>query len=177
MIEKWLTMQRIVFRETIGMILKQATKEAALIVLAAIVIGMAIYAVRPDIIVSRHRADAPGEAARSAEENGYGTIALDEAYRLYLEQKAIFVDARHAVDFDAGHIKGAQNLAIDQSETWLADFLAATDPATMIITYCDGENCHLAPELAELLFFNGFDNVYYIENGWTRWREKGYPVE
>jgi rhodanese-related sulfurtransferase len=47
----------------------------------------------------------------------------------------------------------------------------------VIITYCDGPNCHLAPELAEFLFFNGFDHVFYLENGWTRWRDHGYPVE
>ena len=56
-------------------------------------------------------------------------------------------------------------------------FWPLVDPAKVIITYCDGEDCHLAPALAELLFFNGFNNVRYLRNGWTRWREGGFPVE
>ena len=103
-------------------------------------------------------------------------ISIDEAYRLYQEENVVFADARHAVDYAAGHIKGAVNLTVTESDSWLSGFLAATDPATVIVTYCDGESCHLAPELAELLYFNGFEHVFYIENGWTRWREKGLPV-
>jgi rhodanese-related sulfurtransferase len=156
---------------------KQATKEAIIIVLAAVAIGLALYAVRPDKIQGRSEAGTPGEVAPSEAERGFSNISIAEAFRLYQEQKAVFADARHAVDYAAGHIKGAVNLTVAESDSWLSDFLAATDPATIIITYCDGENCHLAPELAELLFFNGFDHVSYMENGWTRWRESGYPVE
>jgi rhodanese-related sulfurtransferase len=156
---------------------KQAAKEAVIILVAASIIGIVVYAVRPEKIPRTSVVNAPGENASSAEEKGGANISIDEAYRLYTKQQAIFVDARHGVDYAAGHIKGAVNLAVAESESWLSDFLAATDPATPIITYCDGENCHLAPELAQFLFFNGFDHVFYLENGWTRWRQKGFPVE
>jgi len=48
--------------------------------------------------------------------------------------------------------------------------------ATAIIAYCDGEACHLAPDLAEFLFFNGFDHVFYLKNGWSLWKEGGLPT-
>lgn len=158
------------------MVLRQAAREALIIFVVAMVIGGGVYIVRPDKI------KAPSEATKAqsavpAEEKGYSIISIDAAYDLYQEQTALFADARHALDFDAGHIKGAVNLTVAESMSWLPDFLAATDPATPIIAYCDGENCHLAPELAELLFFNGFETVHYLENGWTRWRQRGFPVE
>ena len=157
---------------------KQAAKEAIVIVLAAVAIGLAVYAVRSGKIPGRPPVlKIHGDDALSVGENNFPPISIDEAFRLYQEHKAVFADARHAVDYASGHIKGAVNLTVAESDSWLSDFLAATDPATIIITYCDGENCHLAPELAELLFFNGFEHVSYIENGWTRWREHGYPVE
>lgn len=157
--------------------LKQAVKEAVIILGGAILIGSVVYAVRPDKIPRPSVADAPAQTAPSAEENGFSDISIDKAFGLFRESKALFIDARHAVDYAAGHINGAINLAVDESAAWLSDFIAATDPQTVIITYCDGENCHLAPELAELLFFNGFDHVFYLENGLTRWRQMGFPVQ
>ena len=102
---------------------------------------------------------------------------LKEAVRLYKEEGAIFADARHATDFEAGHIKGAINLYVMDQDAWLPGFLYATNPTAMIITYCDGASCHLATELAELLQLNGFGNVHYLKNGWSRWRDGGFPVE
>ena len=155
--------------------LKKTAKEAIVILAAATVIGLVVYAVRPDKIPPSPVANGIGESTSSAEK-GFSTISIDEAVAYHEKKQAIFADARHAVDYAAGHIRGALNLAIDDSTSWLSDFVAETDPNTVIITYCDGESCHLAPELAELLYFNGFDNVFYLENGWTRWRDGGHPI-
>lgn len=157
--------------------LKNATREALILILAAVGIALAVYAVRPDKIGAPTMTAAPDVAEQSSVTSGFSEIPIEDARRLYEESSAIFADARHEVDFSAGHIKGAVHLFVDEQEIWLPDFLATTDPATVIITYCDGENCYLAPQLAELLFFNGFDKVYYLENGWTRWRESGFPVD
>lgn len=152
--------------------LKQSIKQAAIILVVASALGLIVYGVRPDKITAP---DPP--VPLSAEAQQVAEISIDQSFDLYQGGKSIFIDARHAVDYDAGHIKGAIHRTTDESESWLPDFLATTDPQAVIITYCDGQNCHLAPELAELLFFNGFDHVYYLENGWTRWRERGLPVE
>ncbi len=157
--------------------LKRAAKEAVIIIMAASIIGLITDAVRPDKAVISSVANVPHETVPLAEEQGVATISIDEAFDLYQKGNAIFADARHGVDYAAGHIHGAINLMADESAPDVAEFLSTTDPTTPIITYCDGEHCRLAPELAQLLFFNGFDHVFYIENGWTRWRERGYPVE
>lgn len=159
--------------------LKQAAKEALILVGTAVAIAIAVYAVRPDrigIFPSAVNQDA-GQQPPAESESGYSEISLEDAVRLHRERGAVFADSRHAADFEAGHIQGAVNLYTADQETWLSEFLAATDPATVIVTYCDGADCHLAQALAELLFFNGFDNVRYLKNGWTRWRGGGFPVE
>jgi rhodanese-related sulfurtransferase len=156
---------------------KQATREAFFIILTAIGIALAVYALRPDKIGPLNAAVNDSNVQQSPTQSGFSEISLADALRLYREKSALFADARHAADFEAGHIKGAIHLYPADQDTWLSDFLAATDPATAIVTYCDGEDCHLAPELAELLSFNGFINIRYLRNGWTRWREGGFAVE
>lgn len=157
--------------------LKHAVREALILILAAVGIALAVYTIRPDKIGTPPMAVTSDVVEQSSAKSGYSEISIKDALRLYEENSAIFADARHGVDFFAGHIKGAVNLFVDEQEVWLPDFFATTDPATVIVTYCDGEDCHLAPTLAELLIVSGFEKVYYLENGWTRWRESGFPVE
>ena len=157
--------------------LKQATKEALILIGTAVAIAMAVYAVRPDKIGINPVSPNEEVTQQLPAENGFSEISIDEALRLYEEKGAIFADARHSADFEAGHIQGAVHLYAADQDIWLPEFLAAIDPATVIITYCDGQDCHLAPALAELLVINGFDNVRYLKNGWTRWRDGGFPIE
>jgi len=157
--------------------LKQAAKEALILIGTAVAVALAAYAVRPDKIGIIPAAVNQNGAQQSQAESGFSEISLEDAVRLYQEKGAIFADSRHAADFEAGHIQGAVHLYTADQEIWLPEFLATTDPTAVIIAYCDGENCHLAPALAELLFFNGFDNVSYLKNGWTHWSEGGFPVE
>lgn len=156
---------------------KLAAKEALILIGTAVAVALIVYAVRSDKIGINPATANPDAVQQSQTENGFSEISLEDAVSLYQEKGAIFADARHAADFAAGHIKGAVNLYTADQEIWLPEFLAGTDPTAVIIAYCDGENCHLAPALAELLFFNGFDKVLYLKNGWTRWRDGGFPVE
>lgn len=156
---------------------RQSIKEAFILVLVAVGVSLAVYAVRSDKIGTLPAAVSNGNVQQSPLEGGVAEISIDNALRRFEEKRAIFADARHKADFEAGHIKNAVHLYVAEQDVWLPGFLAATDPLAMIITYCDGEACHLATELAELLTINGFENVRYLKNGWTRWRDGGFPVE
>lgn len=156
---------------------KQTVKEALILIFSAVGIALAVYAVSPD-----NMAHPPAVVDQRAEElptteSTFAEISIEEAARLYEEKSVIFVDARHADDFEAGHIKGAVNLYAMDQDIWLSGFLYATDPTFTIVTYCDGESCHLATELAELLYLNGFNNIFYLNNGWSQWLEGGFPTE
>ena len=157
--------------------LKQAAKESLILIGTAVAIAMVVYAARADKIGIIPAAVNQDALQQSRSESGFSEISIEDAVRLHQKNGAIFADSRHAADFEAGHIQGAVHLYAADQEIWLSDLLAATDPATPIITYCDGEDCLLAQSLAEVLFFNGFDNVHYLKNGWARWRDGGFPVE
>lgn len=156
---------------------RQSIKEAFILVLVAVGIALAVYAVRPDKIGTLPAAVINGKAQQLPLEGGVTEISIEDALRHFEDNSAIFADARHKADFEAGHIKNAVHLYVAEQDRWLSGFLTATDPLAMIITYCDGETCHLATELADLLLINGFENVRYLKNGWSRWRDGGFPVE
>jgi rhodanese-related sulfurtransferase len=159
------------------LIIRQAAKEAIILILAAVGIALIVHAVRPDRIGLLPAAVKPADARHPPGETGISEISLQAALRLYKKGGTVFADARHPADFNAGHVKGAVNLYAADQDSWLPKFLAAHDPDAVIVTYCDGEHCHLAKQLAQLLYFNGFNHVRYIKNGWTRWHDAGYPVE
>jgi rhodanese-related sulfurtransferase len=159
------------------MIITQATKEALVLLVLSAGIALAVFAFRADSIDTSRFGGRTQPAISTDGQETLSEISLQDAVRFYNEEKAVFADARHAADYDAGHIRGAVHLSVADQDIWLDAFLEATDPATMIVTYCDGDDCHLAPALSELLYLNGFRNVRYLKNGWTRWRQAGFPVE
>lgn len=172
---------------------KAMIREAVVIILAAVVISGIVYGIRPDKIrpgtIGPDRtqprvtdASTAGDPSASGETGpvdgpqGVAEISLEAARTLFDTPGTIFADARHELDFSAGHIQGARHLPADNPDPWLDDVLVEMPPETVIITYCDGDDCHLATDLAQLLVLNGFSQVYYLKNGWTRWQEKGFPV-
>jgi rhodanese-related sulfurtransferase len=156
---------------------KQTITEAAVLILAAVGIAIAIHIIRPDKIAPVADRTTDGDTQTIQPSLGVREIRIEEVQHLFKEKDVLFADARHRADYEAGHIQGAVNLNVADPDAWLPDFMPATDPATRIVTYCDGESCPLAEELAELLVLNGFENVATLKNGLTRWRESGLPVE
>ncbi|MDL2328332.1 rhodanese-like domain-containing protein [Desulfosarcina sp. OttesenSCG-928-A07] len=173
---------------------KSTLREALLIVLVAVVVSGIVYEIRPDKINSAKispnsgsvsglssRGDAaarlPESEGQADENQNIREISLEEARQYFDVPGTIFADARHELDFSAGHIQGARNFVEEDQDAWLNDFLAETGPDTVIITYCDGDDCHLAVDLAEVFVLSGFTRVYYLKNGWTQWQKKGFPTE
>lgn len=164
---------------------KSTFREALVIVLTAVVVSGIVYGIRPDkISPDKTGPNTPGGTAAPAsdetgkidENTGYREISLEQARVLFDRPGTIFADSRHELDFSAGHIRDARHFFEEDQEVWLNAVLSETEPDTVIITYCDGDDCRLATDLAQLLVLNGFTRVYYLKNGWTRWREKGFPT-
>ncbi|MEW6258940.1 MAG: rhodanese-like domain-containing protein [Thermodesulfobacteriota bacterium] len=104
-------------------------------------------------------------------------IPLDEAFLLYDRRQALFLDARNASDYAAGHIAGALNVPVSEGEERLLQVLDGVPDSTAIITYCDGNNCNLSKELAIMIEAFGFSTVHVLVNGWSVWKQAGYPIE
>lgn len=141
--------------------------QAAWIAGAALLLGLAVNALRPDGLAL---APAPVRADPHA-------VSLEEARRLHAAGGALFLDARSDFEFALGRVRGALNLPPNQFDWRLDELRPRLEAAPVLVTYCDGEKCPLGAELAELLRSAGFLDVRVLKNGWSMWLAAGLPVE
>lgn len=107
---------------------------------------------------------------------GVEVIDVDKAKSLH-EQNAYFYDARAKRHYAKQHIKGANQVYFDLSK---AEYIAAKlpiDKDEALVFYCYGESCANSYEAALAVRKLGYKNVYWLINGFQKWKEKGYPVE
>ena len=92
---------------------------------------------------------------------------------------ALWIDARSAADYAAGHIPGALSLNEEDWERGFAAFIEKWDGARPLVVYCGGENCHASDSVARRLRHElGFENIRVLRGGWTAWQAsvgKGAP--
>jgi rhodanese-related sulfurtransferase len=104
-------------------------------------------------------------------------ITLEEAKELWRAGAAVFLDARAADDYAAGHIAGALNLSAARFEEKYPELAPRLAPETRIVAYCDGADCDLSQQLTGRLAELGHTNVQILPNGWTIWRQAGLAIE
>jgi rhodanese-related sulfurtransferase len=91
-------------------------------------------------------------------------------------KRALFVDARHACDYNVGHIEGAVNLPLHEFDKAHAN-LAAVPKDRMLVLYCDGVECNSSVELAKALHESGYVNVRIFYGGGNEWLAHKQPTE
>jgi rhodanese-related sulfurtransferase len=155
------------------MIIKRTLYEAMLIIVSAVVISLMVNALRPEgIDLFGHDKKTPAKA-----EIGFTIIDTETAIAKYKAGEGLFVDAREAEIFAAGHIKNAVNLPDQQFDEWINDFIGKTHPQTQIITYCDGIDCSQAKDLAEKLCLIGYESVFYFQEGYEAWVKRRMEIQ
>jgi rhodanese-related sulfurtransferase len=111
------------------------------------------------------------------EAKGIGELELEEAWALHQKGTGVFVDARSAKEFAAGHIPGALLLPLDDFDEAVSSWTDLIPPETLLITYCAGAGCDSSWDVAELLKEEGYSRVKVFFGGWEQWKGAGYPVE
>ena len=111
------------------------------------------------------------EIARDLPGRHNGRIVSRDEVKVLLKDKAVLLDVRPRQEFEAGHLRGAINIPIDELQNRQGEL----PRDRQIVTYCRGEYCLFADEAAELLRANGFD-VARLEGGWPEWQSEGRPV-
>ncbi|MEX0684216.1 MAG: metalloregulator ArsR/SmtB family transcription factor [Dehalococcoidia bacterium] len=112
------------------------------------------------------------EIARVLPGRDNGNVVSRDEVKELLKTKAVLLDVRPKQEFEAGHLRGAISIPIDE----LRDRLGELPRNRQVITYCRGEYCLFADEAAALLRANGFD-VARLEGGWPEWQTEGRPVQ
>ena len=102
-------------------------------------------------------------------------VTLEQAYKLY-KNGVSFVDARDEADFMAGRITGSINIPFDDFDNHVQklDLLSKEKP---MVIYCAGTDCDLSILLGNLLFEQGYKQVYIFFGGWIEWQNANYPFE
>jgi rhodanese-related sulfurtransferase len=102
-------------------------------------------------------------------------VGLREAEDLYGSSGAVFIDARTADEFKAGHIPGARSLPVESARAGLPEAILALPRAGTLCVYCEGGDCLSSLALAEVLSRAGFTDVRVMTGGWAEWRRAGLP--
>ena len=114
---------------------------------------------RPDWTAIRTEAAAPVP----------GQLTLDQVRSAYAN--ALWVDARSATDFAAGHVPDAVLLNEEDWDSGFANLIEKWDGERPLIVYCGGERCHASESVARRLRRElGFENIHVLQGGWTAWQ-------
>ena len=82
------------------------------------------------------------------------------------------IDTRPAVEFAAGHLRGALNLPLRELDRRLKELPRGRE----IVAYCRGAYCVLSWEAVAQLRRRGF-NASRLEEGYPEWKAAGLPVD
>lgn len=107
---------------------------------------------------------------------GIETVSLPQAYQLFQQQKALFVDARPTPEYTELHIPGAINLPPDSPEKEGPKGLSGTPKGQRIVVYCSQASCEASLKVAQRLRTLGYTQVTAFLGGFRAWDEAGYPV-
>jgi len=157
--------------------LKGAFRQGAAIIVVAAIVALAINYLRPESLelVSDWSAASRLEAMTGSENM---SISAQKAIAFHGSGKAVFIDARRPDSFLKGHIAGALNIPAEAVFEHLDAFSRAfPEKDTVVIAYCQKEPCPLGREVVRLLQDMGYANARILENGWTRWKARGYPLK
>jgi rhodanese-related sulfurtransferase len=150
-------------------------RETILILIISFSAGLGFNLVRPERLPLI--ADWTLEGRLKAMFGKTAVISFEEAKQAFLSKNGAFLDARPVNEFRTAHIRGARNLPLQDFDEYFDQATADLDLESLIITYCDGEQCILSINLAKKLKDMGFKNVRILVNGWTLWNEHHLPLE
>jgi rhodanese-related sulfurtransferase/uncharacterized membrane protein YphA (DoxX/SURF4 family) len=143
--------------------------------LSAAVLGLAVNQARSDSIPLL--GEWSPEARITLKFGKNILIPLAEAQNRFQAGSAVFVDVRPPEQYQEGHIRGAINLPMADFDR-IADKMVVDYPEdTIFVTYCDGEDCALAAEVALKLKKIGFENVRVLHDGWNVWKNLHLPSQ
>ena len=155
--------------------LRQLVYEFLLVIAIAALLAAGSFLLRPKVLPLVAPSDPT--ASDTAEDELYKAISFDRAKEMFVAKEALFADARPLLAYEEGHIEGAIHLDPYTFDEWADQLVAVTAPDQPIITYCEGPYCELSHELAEKLTWLGFEQVYYLVDGWGLWKANDLPTE
>jgi rhodanese-related sulfurtransferase len=87
-----------------------------------------------------------------------------------LDSNTVFIDARYARDFKAGHLEGAINVPVDTNDIERQKAMSGVAKNADIVVYCQSSGCPYAGIVTAKLKTDGFSNISIFKGGWNEWK-------
>ncbi len=101
-------------------------------------------------------------------------LSSPEIKEVLKKNKTIVVlDVRTPEEFAAGHLKGAQNIDVRQSDAYSK--LDKLNPKTTYLVYC--RTNHRSGMAVDYMMQKGFKNVYQMMDGFPGWAANNFVYE
>jgi len=146
-----------------------AVKQAVIISIVVVAVGLGFNALRENGIPLI----ADAETFRVQTEAEF--MKVDNAWRLFEQGSAVFVDARDPRVFSVERIEGAVSIPPVGPELENAGWLAGS--GSIIICYASEESQGQAGIVADKLIDMGAGEVFVLYGGLEAWKTAGLPTE
>jgi putative oxidoreductase len=144
---------------------------------AAMAAGLVSGAARGVPLVDRrYRETAFARSDSLPETDGIHLIGISAA-RIFMERgTGKVLDARSPELYAAGHLPGAIDCYVYDSDRFLPPVLKAAPLSEPLMVYCNGEDCEDSRFLAQSLQELGYRRIYIYTGGFGEWSRLGLPV-
>lgn len=144
--------------------------EGAGLAVMALLCGMLYHFVNEEGFLAHQNGVASIQQAHLA--NFIPKLSGRQVRKMLNNTDTVFIDARLADDFKAGHLEGAINVPVDANDVQRREALAEIDKDTRIVVYCQSAGCKFAEIVAIKLMSDGFSNVSLFKGDWNKWTAK-----
>jgi rhodanese-related sulfurtransferase len=109
-------------------------------------------------------------------QSGLKIVSLEQVRKLLASKRGIFLDARSADDYRKGHITGAHSMPAEDQDNNFPK-LVRIPRDTLVVVYCNNNECHLGRTLIEFMRAMEFHNLVLYDDGWDGWTKAKMPVD
>jgi rhodanese-related sulfurtransferase len=98
------------------------------------------------------------------------SVSLSQLQRLIKTKSAVLIDARNPEAYQKSHIPTAINIPFLRMFDYMSTLITIpTD--TLIVIYCEGDNCELSTNLAHAMKDMNFTRIFIYHDGIKGWEE------
>ena len=163
------------FLNSRGKLLGLSMGQAAGFAVTALLCGMLYHLANDEGLLAN--ANATASIQKSHAGNFIPKIGERKVHKL-LDSDTVFIDARLARDYEAGHLKGAISVPVDANDVERQTAVADIPKDSRIVMYCQSSACKYAEIVAIKLIKDNYSNISIFRGGWAEWVAKnGKPKE
>jgi rhodanese-related sulfurtransferase len=148
------------------------TTRPLVLALSLSLIGVLAHAQMKSAVPKKPQKSPLVSSAQKTTAAAFQRISQADAYKLYQENKAVFIDVRSNAQFQLGHIKGS--LSIPGSQ--IVKRFGEAAQGKIVITYCACSAEQSSGAAATNLVNHGVKNVWALKGGLNDWKTNRYPI-